>query len=88
MNSLEKVKSFMIKKNNVEIIKSLYDRWQHEKEYEDWADYEIAMKNLWGSDIVKGTKRPFGFYVNVNGTKYHIKLKLTRTTMGMCASYY
>jgi len=71
MNSLEKVKSFMIKKNNVEIIKSLYDRWQHEKEYDDWADYEI-----------------FGFYVNVNGTKYHIKLKLTRTTMGMCASYY
>jgi hypothetical protein len=40
----------------------LFDRWQDESEYEDWAEYETAMRALLpaGWEFVNATKRPFG----------------------------
>jgi len=40
-----------------------HDRWQDERLYEDWADYEKAMREieeLQEFEIVKVSKRPFG----------------------------
>jgi uncharacterized phage protein gp47/JayE len=48
----------------------LYGRWQDEKEYEDWADYEKAMRDaaarVDGIKVIKISKRPFGFQFSVN----------------------
>lgn len=43
----------------------LRDRWQDEREYEDWSDYVEAMKKLTPPEMafVKATKAPFGFVV-------------------------
>lgn len=60
--------------NNVEFgdfILNLLGRWLDECEYEDFADYENAMrKNLpSGFTFVKGHKRSFGFTFKVEGAQ-------------------
>lgn len=56
----------------------LYERWQDEKEYEDFNDYVTSMMQSMpkGATLVKGTKRPFGVVINYGGNKVHISLKL------------
>lgn len=56
----------------------LYERWQDEKEYEDFNDYVTSMMQSMpkGATLVKGTKRPFGVIINYGGKKVHISLKL------------
>lgn len=56
----------------------LHDRWQDEKEYEDFKDYTTSMMGYMpqGATLVKGTKRPFGVIINYGGGKVHISLKL------------
>lgn len=41
----------------------LHDRWQDEKEYEDFAEYVNVMKSITPSPFtfVKATRKPFGF---------------------------
>jgi hypothetical protein len=59
----------------------LKDRWNCEKEYEDFKDYEEAMKKAAikiCKDITafKATKRPFGFkFKDVDGKQCHVFLK-------------
>ena len=61
---------------------SLYDRWEDEKMYEDWKDYERVMKDLVETcsgiqnPKVKGTKRPFGVKFDYEGYTIHIYVKL------------
>ena len=55
---------------------SLYGRWQDEKEFEDWKDYEKAMSKLVKYPFKKGTKRPFGFVIEVDKMNIHIHLKI------------
>ncbi len=43
----------------------LYDRWQDEKEYEDFEDYKKAVAKLTGWEVVRATKRPFSFFVKL-----------------------
>lgn len=52
----------------------LYARWRDEHDYEDFEDYVAAFKkHVEGLqrplncklEVVRGTKRPFGFYVRV-----------------------
>lgn len=45
----------------------LYDRWQDEKEYEDFADYIEQMKKLApeGTRFIKGRQSPFGFDLQI-----------------------
>lgn len=61
----------------VNTIGNLRDRWEDEKEYEDWEDYEEAMKKLIPKEFefVKGIKRPFGMKISRNGEKFQIKMK-------------
>lgn len=68
--------------NNKRLAQSMYglrQRWEDEKEYEDWAEYEKVLKGwaeAWGCEFVKGTKRPFGMKVKHNEAQLHYKLKL------------
>ena len=64
-------------------LANLYDRWEDEKMYEDWKDYERNMKSLVevcsGIDNpknVKGTKRPFGVKFDYEGYTIHIFVKI------------
>ena len=46
---------------------NLHARWQEEKEYEDFNDYENVFRT-WipkGFALIKATKRPFGFTFQV-----------------------
>ena len=90
MKTYDKVVGFIKNFENVEKIENLHQRWQDEREYEDWTDYENVMKDMWnGEEFIKGTKRPLGFKVkdSKKGCIYHIKLKVTKTTMCLWATY-
>ncbi len=53
---------------------NLYCRWQDEKEYEDIAEYAKAIEPAFaahGAKMIKATKKPFGFVVEVDGGKFH-----------------
>ena len=55
----------------------LHDRWQDEREYEDWKDYIDAMRKIVPADttFVKASKRPFGFEVKTkdgNGFSFFV----------------
>ena len=57
----------------------LYDRWQDEKEYEDFADYIEQAKNFitdFGLVFVKMTK---GFKVTVRHIDTLVEIKITRS---------
>lgn len=57
------------------ILDNLYCRWQDEKEYEDINDYKVAFAKAAKVNVVKATKRPFGFVVEFSelpGNQYHI----------------
>ena len=62
----------------------LYDRWQDEREYEDFKMYEKAMRDLLKevqpeAYFIKATKRPFGYTFNFNGLQ--IQFKVTSKNM-------
>ncbi len=81
----KRVKALLTDQDVIGKLESIKCRWDDEREYEDWADYETYMKKLWGGKehFVKGTKRPFGFVVvdmeQSLPMHYHLKLKFTRT---------
>lgn len=53
-----------------DVLCNLYNRWQDEKENEDFSDYEKVMSDMVDHGFVKGTKRPFGFIVQMDGFPY------------------
>ena len=58
-------------------IAYLYSRWEDEKEYEDWAEYEEVLRKLtpvWAK-FVKGLKRPFGFRLDYGDIQADITMK-------------
>ena len=44
-------------------------RWNDEKEYEDFNDYEASVQHRLpaGFTMIKMTKKPFGFHFNISG---------------------
>jgi len=66
----------------------LRGRWQDEKEYGDFADYEDVMKGMLPDSrmiFLKGTKRPFGFHMSMEGVTYKIFLKSKGNYITICA---
>ena len=65
----------------IESLGYLYDRWQDEKEYEDFDNYVDVMKSYVTQDIefVSASKRPFGFKFRekVSGDNYIISVNST-----------
>lgn len=62
-----------------QLLRNLKDRWDSEKEYEDFAEYQKAMKKAFpaskSSKFIKSTKRPFGIKCVIDNTKVDIHLK-------------
>ena len=59
----------------VDFFVNLYSRWQDEKEYEDFADYEKVLKEkITELPIKSATKRPFGIKYDYEGFEIHIKI--------------
>jgi len=59
----------------------LYERWQDEKEYEDFADYQKSAKErveALGFGYIDMTKRPFAIKVQID--EYQIALSVTQKT--------
>ena len=58
---------------SLDLIYRLFDRWQDEKEYEDWKDYAIPLRKKaqeFGVWIIGMTHRPFGFKAICEGKVY------------------
>lgn len=63
----------------------LYCRWQDEKQYEDFKDYEENLRALIKETfpdlkVYQVTKQPFGFKVAFEDVKLHFRLKQNNTT--------
>jgi hypothetical protein len=74
--------------NHVQLLVNLYSRWQDEKEYEDFAEYEkVVISRINYLPITRVTKRPFGFKVSLSiGREAHVHLvKKGRNHMNIAA---
>lgn len=60
----------------------LWSRWQDEKEYEDFGEYEKVLRTLVpeGFTFVKSSKRPFGMRVSYSGI--HAVVTVTGRSIG------
>jgi hypothetical protein len=68
--------------DNMERLCYLYERWQDEKEYEDWAEYAAVMSGMFGELFVRATKRPFGCVIRVEGAPADVQVFINRKTCG------
>ena len=66
-------------------LEYLYDRWQDEKEYEDWADYAAQMKKMFGNMFVKATQRPFGVVIKIDGRLRQAKITVNSRSISWTA---
>jgi hypothetical protein len=58
----------------LESIMALSDRWEDEKDYEDWNDYVTALKGwvpAWAL-FLSASKRPFGITLQVGEAKVFV----------------
>lgn len=62
----------------------LYGRWQDEREYEDFAEYRVAlMKKLDGAVVTSFTKSPFrATWVETDGTRRYMQANSKQITWG------
>ena len=72
------------------LVTQLAMRWLDESEYEDFADYEKRMKDFVTPlsegvvkiNVIKGTKRPFGFHFTVGDFQAVYAVQCTTTSYG------
>jgi len=83
MTTIEKLTSIVNNEKVGNCLFNLYDRWRDESEYEDINPYgDVIIKTIneqfpqYGASLVASTKRPFGVKINLDGQKFHIKIKL------------
>ena len=62
------------------LLANLHDRWQDEKDYEDFKEYADVMRKKVGEQFVRGTKRPFGFVMRIENR--NIQVYINRTSFG------
>lgn len=74
----DRVIDFVNDQESVKRICYLYERWQDEKEYEDFKDYTAEFKKLFGPASLKGYQRPFGFCVQNGKEKFRVSVKIKR----------
>ena len=85
-----KILDVMVMENQVvqERLGYLYSRWQDEKEYEDWEDYDKAIKDLlkpFDVDVKKTMKSPFGCVCLVDN--FNVKITLKKANGGLQIAY-
>lgn len=78
MSEINEAKKLLNDEELLDHLLMLKYRWDDEKEYEDFADYETSIKNAISKYDVKflqATKRPFGFKIIDNYIELHFSLK-------------
>ena len=69
VNKIIKISEGIYNKYPIDNFGYLFARWQDEKEFEDFAEYEKVMKKnvgeVEGVKFVKASKRPFGFTLKI-----------------------
>lgn len=79
MTSVEKMKELYAQAQESKAIDNLgyfYERWQDEKEYEDWKDYdEQIRKSFKMFTITQTMKRPFGFKFTIDKDEFRMTVK-------------
>jgi predicted transcriptional regulator len=60
---------------------NLKERWDDEKEYEDWANYVKVLRKLTpkGFKFVKAGKRPFAITMAAAGNNYRLFVKVKKS---------
>lgn len=88
--TIKKVEKIVHDEKLMNMLSYLRQRWQDEKDFEDWADYDLQMKKFmakhYKQDIRKTTKRPIGFITTIGNVDIKINLKLTKTTESVTAA--
>lgn len=51
---------------------NLYSRWQDEKEYEPFNQYELVMARIVGNKFIMGNKSPFGVVLEFEHFPYNV----------------
>lgn len=76
--------------NAIRKFSYLYERWQDEKEFEDFNEYVVAMMKSMpeGSTLIKGSKRPFGVTFKYGGSKVQVALKTSGQYCSLTAKVY
>ncbi len=88
MNTEKNVIAFLNNKENIDTLRNLKYRWDEEKDFEDWNEYDNVIKCLWNNPgFVKSTKRPFGFKIEDldQDRVYHIFLKFQKNSVTLMA---
>jgi len=85
MSLKNKVEKIVNDRKILNTLNNLSARWQDEKEFEDWKEYEKAMSQLTNYKFKKGTKRPFGFVIEVDKTNVAIQLKKRGNSVNLLA---
>jgi hypothetical protein len=74
-NAQEQITAFF--HEHVEKFCYLRERWQDEKEYEDWNDYVAQMRLLveqHGGNFLSASKRPFSAFFQMGGLNAEINV--------------
>jgi hypothetical protein len=66
----------------VEKMGYLYERWQDEREYEDFNDYVTAFERVLGQKTLKFTKSPFVVTFIMENRKFFIRVKSQEAVWG------
>jgi hypothetical protein len=67
-------------------IQYLFDRWQDEKEYEDFKDYDkplLPIADKHGVSVKKMTKCPFEIWVDSEGTTFIIRVTSSQLSVAV-----
>lgn len=73
---LKKIVKKVNQKKVLEHALYLKYRWNDEKEFEDWKEYDKAIRNNFDFfDIIKTIKKPFGFILKLNS--YPVKAQIS-----------
>ena len=73
---------------HIDFLVSLSQRWDDEKEHEDWNEYEKVIKKKFDYlKVSQVTKRPFGLKFKVDETEVTIALKKKKKTIEVEISY-
>lgn len=74
-----------------DVMLNLYFRWEDEGEYEDINDYGKIISSRVGKALpnrevkfIKGTKRPFGAKMKIDGKGYHVFYKKQGRSLTLC----
>lgn len=72
----------------IDALDALAERWRHEHEHEDWAEYETALRKLAPPDAVdvRATKQPFELVFSLGVTEHHFLVRRRSIEHLSCAS--